>query len=62
MVSVDAAWSSGATGIARDEEIAARLRQIANTDAASIFMGFPFLSQFAASRPNPIYVNIVAVR
>jgi hypothetical protein len=40
MVSNDAAWSSGATGIARDAEIAARLRQIANADAASTFIGF----------------------
>jgi hypothetical protein len=48
MVSVDTAWSSGATGIARDEEIAARLRQIANADAASIFMGFSFPLKFTA--------------
>ena len=45
MVSLDTAWSSGATGIARDEEIAARLRQIANIDAASIFTAFILSSQ-----------------
>jgi hypothetical protein len=43
MVSADTARSSGARGIAREVETAARLRQIANIDAASIFMGF-FLS------------------
>ena len=48
MVSLDTAWSSGATGIARDEEIAARLRQIAKADAASIFMGFSFPLKFTA--------------
>jgi hypothetical protein len=40
MVSVDADWSSGATGMACDADIAATLRQIANADATSIFMDF----------------------
>jgi hypothetical protein len=44
MVSADTAWSSGATGIAGDAETAARLRPMAKADAASIFMGFPFIS------------------
>jgi hypothetical protein len=45
MVSADTARSSGASGIARDAETAARLRQMANADAKSIFMGlFSFLS------------------
>jgi hypothetical protein len=39
MVSVDTAWSSGATGIARDAEIVARPRQIAKADAARSFIG-----------------------
>jgi hypothetical protein len=43
MTSLDTAWSSGANGIAFDAEIAARLRQIANADATSIFIG-AFLS------------------
>jgi hypothetical protein len=38
MVSADTDWSSGAKGIACDAEIAARLRPIANADAARIFM------------------------
>ena len=42
MVSVDTAWSSGATGIARDAETAARLRPMAKADTASNFMGFSF--------------------
>jgi hypothetical protein len=51
MVSDDAAWSSGATGIARDAEIAARLRETANVVAASIFIVFrPFLPSIAAMR------------
>jgi hypothetical protein len=40
MVSVDTAWSSGATGIAREAEIATRLRQSANADAAINFTDF----------------------
>jgi hypothetical protein len=43
MVSADTDWSSGATGMAFDAETAARLRPMANADAARIFMGFPFL-------------------
>jgi hypothetical protein len=43
MVSADTDWSSGATGMAFDAEIAARLRPMANADAARIFTGFPFL-------------------
>jgi hypothetical protein len=42
MVSVDIAWSSGASGMACDAETAARLRQIANAEATSIFTGFSF--------------------
>jgi hypothetical protein len=38
MVSADTDWSSGAKGIACDAAIAARLRPIANADAARIFM------------------------
>jgi hypothetical protein len=49
MVSAEAAWSSGATGMARDAETAARLRQIANADAANIFIGF-FLSSLHSPR------------
>ena len=45
MVSPDAAWSSGASGIACDEDIAARLRQTANMDATSIFTGIYLSSQ-----------------
>jgi hypothetical protein len=38
-------WSSGATGIARDAETAARLRPMAKADATSSFMDFfSFLS------------------
>jgi hypothetical protein len=44
MTSADAAWSSGASGIAFDADTAARPRQIANADATSIFMGASFLS------------------
>ena len=40
MVSVDIAWSSGASGMACDAETAARLRQIANAEATSSFTGF----------------------
>jgi hypothetical protein len=40
MVLVDTAWSSRASGIARDAEAAARLRQIANAEATSSFTGF----------------------
>jgi hypothetical protein len=43
MASVDTAWSSGASGIAFDAETATRLRQIANADATSSFIG-AFLS------------------
>ena len=44
MVSVETAWSSGASGIAAEAETAARPRQIANVDAKSIFMAiFPSL-------------------
>src|ERR1039458_6425762 len=44
MVSPETAWSSGASGTAADAETAARLRQIANADAKSIFMAiFPSL-------------------
>jgi hypothetical protein len=43
MVSADTVWSSGATGIARDTDIAARPRPMANADAAKIFMDVPFL-------------------
>jgi hypothetical protein len=50
MVSDDAAWSSGATGIARDAETAARLRQIANADAPSIFIGFVLSSLHSPRR------------
>jgi hypothetical protein len=42
MVSVDADWASGATGMACDTDIAATLRQIANAEATSIFMDFSF--------------------
>jgi hypothetical protein len=42
MISADADWSSGATGIACEAVIAARLRPIANTDAASNFIDFSF--------------------
>jgi hypothetical protein len=50
MVSVDTAWSSGATGIAREAEIAARLRQIANADTAINFIDFFLSSLIAAIR------------
>jgi hypothetical protein len=50
MVSPDTAWSSGASGIAFDAETAARLRQMANADATSIFMGSSFPLKFAATR------------
>jgi hypothetical protein len=43
MASADTARSSGASGIAFDAETAARLRQIANADATSFFIG-AFLS------------------
>jgi hypothetical protein len=46
MVSPAAAWSSGASGIAFDAETAARLRQMANADATSIFMGSSFPLKF----------------
>jgi len=48
MVSVDADWSSGATGMACAADIAATLRQIANAEATSIFMDFSF--SLAATR------------
>ena len=48
MVSVDADWSSGATGMACAADIAATPRQIANADATSIFMDFSF--SLAATR------------
>jgi hypothetical protein len=45
MVSVATDWSSGASGIACEAEIAAKLRPIANADAARIFMDVPFCWQ-----------------
>jgi len=42
-VSLEAAWSSGAIGMAFDTEADARPTAIANTDAAMIFMSIPFL-------------------
>jgi hypothetical protein len=42
MVSDDTDWSSGASGIALDAEIAARLRPIANAEAASSFTNLSF--------------------
>jgi hypothetical protein len=57
MVSVDMAWSSEASGIARDAETAARLRQIANADATSIFTGFFLSPPFAATRRFRAYAN-----
>jgi hypothetical protein len=65
MVSPAPAWSSGASGIAFDAETAARLRQMANADATSIFMGssFPFKLSSQICRDAAIYAltqNIVA--
>jgi hypothetical protein len=48
MMSADAAWSSGASGMARDAETAATLRQMTNADAMNIFMAFPLI--LAAAR------------
>ena len=42
MVSAEAAWSSGATGIACDADIAARPTPTANKDAARNFIDLPF--------------------
>jgi hypothetical protein len=42
MVAPAAAWSSGARGIAFEADTAARLRQTANADATSIFIGLSF--------------------
>jgi hypothetical protein len=42
VLSLDAAWSSGATGMALATDIDARPRPIAKKDAARIFMGIPF--------------------
>jgi hypothetical protein len=50
MVSLETPWSSGASGIATDAETAARLRQIANADAKSIFMAIFLSSKNAATR------------
>ena len=41
-VSLEAAWSSGTTGMAFDTDIDARPTATANTVAAIIFMGIPF--------------------
>jgi hypothetical protein len=41
-VSVAAAWSSGATGMAFEADIDARAMPIANKDAVRIFIGIPF--------------------
>jgi hypothetical protein len=65
MVSPDTAWPSGASGIAVDAETAARLRQMANADATSIFMGssFPFKLSSQICRVAAIYAltqNIAA--
>jgi hypothetical protein len=43
MVSVETAWSSGATGIACDVDIAIKPRPMANADAARIFIDVPLL-------------------
>lgn len=53
MVSLARARSSGASGIAFDAETAARLRQMANADATSIFMGSSFPLKCAATRQFP---------
>src|SRR5260370_14510109 len=60
MMSADADWSSGATGIALDAVIAARLRPIANTDAASSFMELLLPSSFAAMRQFQTYASNMA--
>jgi hypothetical protein len=59
MVSLDTDWSSGASGIACEAEIAAKLRPIANADAARIFMDVPFCWQAVELRELN-YANIVA--
>jgi hypothetical protein len=45
MVSDDMVWSSGASGIAWDADIAIRLRPMANAEAVSIFMDFSLSSR-----------------
>jgi hypothetical protein len=42
MVSDETDWSSGASGIAWDADIAIRLRPMANAKAVSSFMDFSF--------------------
>jgi hypothetical protein len=64
MVSDDTDWSSGASGIACEAEVAAKLRPIANADAARIFMDVPFCWQAvcwqAVELRESNYANIVA--
>jgi hypothetical protein len=59
MVSADTDWSSGASGIACEAEIAAKPRPIANADAARIFMDVPSCWQAVELRKSN-YANIVA--
>jgi hypothetical protein len=42
MVSLESDWSSGASGMALDADIAIRLRPSANAKTPRIFMGFSF--------------------
>jgi hypothetical protein len=61
MVSDETDWSSGASGIAFDADIAIRLRPTAKAEAVSIFMDFSFPSQGSPPGGGFEFTNYPAV-